>query len=66
MEDIELLGILCCPATGQDLRLATEAERNALGRPDSETVFVTADGQRAYVSQDGIPILLPDSSQALL
>ena len=65
MEDTELLKILCCPATGQDLRLATEAEKKALGRMPEDMVLVTADSRRAYISQEGIPILLADSAQTI-
>jgi uncharacterized protein YbaR (Trm112 family) len=79
--DKELLDILCCPETRQDLRLAGLEElrelnlaigrgemRDAQGRPVAEVVeeaLVRADGVRAYPVRGGIPVLLVDEALVL-
>ena len=79
--DKELLDILCCPETRQDLRLAGVEElralnlaigrgemRDAQGRPVAEVVeeaLVRADGVRAYPVRGGIPVLLVDEALVL-
>ena len=79
--DKELLDILCCPETRQDLRLAGSEElrelnlaigrgavRDARGRPVAEVVedaLVRADGLRAYPVRGGIPVLLVDEALVL-
>lgn len=79
--DKELLDILCCPETRQDLRLAGTEElrelnlaigrgavRDARGRPVAEVVedaLVRVDGIRAYPVRGGIPVLLVDEALVL-
>jgi uncharacterized protein YbaR (Trm112 family) len=79
--DKELLDILCCPETRQDLRLAGIEElrelnlaigrgvvRDVQGRPVAEVVedaLVRADGIRAYPVRGGIPVLLVDEALVL-
>lgn len=79
--DKELLDILCCPETRQDLRLAGTEElrdlnaaigrgdiRDAQGRLVAEVVedaLVRADGIRAYPVRGGIPVLLVDEALVL-
>jgi uncharacterized protein YbaR (Trm112 family) len=79
--DKELLDILCCPETNQDLRLAGTEElrdlnlaigrgavRDAQGRTVAEAVedaLVRVDGLRAYPVRGGIPVLLLDEALVL-
>lgn len=79
--DKELLDILCCPETRQDLRLAgveelkainaaigTGSIRDSQGRVVAEVVedaLVRADGSRAYPVRGGIPVLLVDEAMVL-
>lgn len=65
MIDDRLILILQCPATGQPLRMATAEEKASLGRGPDETVLITADCRRAYLSQDGMPMLLADAGLAV-
>lgn len=63
MIDRELLAILCCPATRQPLREATEAElRQVRGKAafDVDGALVREDATIAYVIRNGIPVLIPD------
>ncbi len=61
MIEDNILAILRCPVTKQKLRWATDADKTAKGLPLAETALITMDGSRTYRSQNGIPILLPDS-----
>ncbi|MDW8479304.1 MAG: hypothetical protein RML12_04990 [Xanthomonadales bacterium] len=79
--DPRLLEILRCPATRQPLRLASSGELAALNRMLAEgravpatgggpastlaAALLTADGQRAYRIEDGIPVLLPEEAIVL-
>jgi uncharacterized protein YbaR (Trm112 family) len=73
----ELLGIICCPTTHQDLHIAPndllEVVRSLLcSRADSdgknslrlknlELALVRADGKVIFLVCDGVPILLSDA-----
>jgi len=77
----DLLEILCCPESKQELRLADAAElatlnasisrgevRDASGKPVAETVselLVRKDGARGYAVRGGIPILLVEDGLVL-
>jgi uncharacterized protein YbaR (Trm112 family) len=79
--DKELLEILCCPQTRQDLRLAEAQELSELNAAISRGIVVDAqgrsvkrpieaalvrqDGLRAYPVRDGIPVLLVDEAMIL-
>ena len=79
--DKELLEILCCPETHQDLRFADPKElvdlnaaiargslRDTQGRPVKRAVeeaLIRLDGKRAYLVRDGIPVLLVDEGLVL-
>lgn len=79
--DKELLEILCCPQTRQDLRLAEAQELSelnaAIGRGvvldaqgravkrPIEAALVRQDGKRAYPVRDGIPVLLVEDAMVL-
>ena len=74
MLDAELLALLVCPATHQDVTLATPDEiarlnddiregrvRTAAGKPVNEPVegaLIRADRSIAYPIRDGIPVML--------
>ena len=78
MLDPELLAILCCPETRQDLREASASEvtalnariaagavRNRAGQPLSQLIdglLIRADGHCAYVVRDGIPAMLVEEA----
>ena len=78
MIDSELLKILCCPETRQEVRLADStlieklnqqiaagAVRNRAGKPVTEKVdggLVRADGKALYVIRGNIPVMLVDES----
>ena len=78
MIDPELLKILCCPETRQELRLAeaalveslnrriTEGSlRNRAGRPVTEKLdggLLRADGNFLYPIRQGIPVMLVDEA----
>jgi len=79
--DKELLEILCCPETRQDLREAQGQELSDLnaaiaraqvkdvqGRPVKralESALLRQDGKRAYPVRDGIPVLLVEEALVL-
>ncbi|MDB6064284.1 MAG: uncharacterized protein JWR26_492 [Pedosphaera sp.] len=76
--DVELLKILCCPETHQELALATSAAveklnreigagslQNRAGRQVEETLdggLVRADGKYLYPMRQSIPVLLVDEA----
>jgi uncharacterized protein YbaR (Trm112 family) len=78
MIDSELLKILCCPETHQEVRLAepalieklnrqiTSGElRNRAGKPINEKLdggFVRADGKFLYPIRQNIPVMLIDEA----
>jgi uncharacterized protein YbaR (Trm112 family) len=78
MIDPELLKILCCPETHQDLRLAEPAMveklnqqiaagalKNRIGQPVQEKLdggLVRADGKFLYPIRGKIPIMLVDEA----
>lgn len=77
----DLLEILCCPESKQELRLADAAElaalnaaiskgevRDASGRPVTEGIpelLVRKDGKRGYAVRGGIPVLLVEDGLLL-
>lgn len=79
--DKELLEILCCPQTRQDLRLAEAQELSELNAAISrgsvvdaqgrtikrpvEAALVRQDGKRAYPVREGIPVLLAEEAMVL-
>jgi uncharacterized protein YbaR (Trm112 family) len=79
--DKELLEILCCPETRQDLREGSAQELSELnaaiargemadvqGRPVKralEAALLRQDGKRAYPVRDGIPVLLAEEALVL-
>lgn len=79
--DKELLEILCCPQSRQDLHLAESAElselNSAIGRGvvvdvqgrtvkrPVEAVLVRQDGKVGYPVRDGIPVLLTEDAMVL-
>lgn len=50
---------LCCPATGQPLRIATAEEKKSHGIGADAEALVSEDGKLCYPIVDGIPHLLP-------
>ena len=78
MIDAELLKILCCPETHQDLRLADQslveklntqiaagALKNRSGQPVSEKLeagLIRSDGQFLYPVRQDIPVMLVDEA----
>ena len=81
MLNAELLALLVCPETHQDVTLATEAElarineairagqiRTAAGAPVDQAVdgaLIRADRTIAYPIRDGIPVMLVAEGLAL-
>ncbi len=79
--DKELLEIVCCPKTHQDLRLADAQELSALNasigqgsvknvqgaqvKRSVEEALIRKDGQVAYPVRDGIPVLLVEEGMVL-
>ncbi len=53
--DPAVLALLRCPRTGQPLRA---------GIREGRAVLTTDDGRAVYTIVDGIPILLPDQTEA--
>jgi uncharacterized protein len=78
MIDSELLQILCCPETHQEVRLAEPslivelnhqiaagALKNRGGQPVTEKIaggLIRADGQFLYPIRQGIPVMLVDEA----
>jgi uncharacterized protein YbaR (Trm112 family) len=59
--DDELLAVLRCPESGQELRVATPDELAALAlEPPPDGALVREDGRVFYPVEDGFPILLLD------
>jgi uncharacterized protein YbaR (Trm112 family) len=81
MLDAELLKVLCCPETHQDLRpaepavvdqlnaqIATGILKNRAGQPVREKIdagLVRSDGKFLYPVRGGIPVMLVDEAIAL-
>jgi uncharacterized protein YbaR (Trm112 family) len=81
MLDAELLKVLCCPETHQDLRPAEPAVvdqlnaqiaagtlKNRTGQPVQERIdagLVRSDGKFLYLVRRGIPVMLVDEAIAL-
>jgi uncharacterized protein YbaR (Trm112 family) len=81
MLDPQLLALLVCPATHQDVALASPAEverliqairdgevRTVAGHeadPALEGALVRQDGAVAYAIRDGIPVMLVDEALAI-
>ena len=81
MIDAELLKILCCPETHQDLRpaepglitqlnaqIAAGGLKNRAGQPVKEKIdegLVRADGKFLYPIRRNIPVMLVDEALAL-
>ncbi len=79
--DPELLSILRCPESLQDVRLAKDSVvlrlrelaqqgilKNLKGEKvpaDFEAILVRQDGKRGYLVRDGIPVMLIDEAVAL-
>ena len=79
--DKELLEIVCCPKTRQDLRLADAQELSSLNAAISQgsvknvqgnhvkrpvdEALIRKDGQVAYPVRDGIPVLLVEEAMVL-
>ncbi|NCY20921.1 hypothetical protein EBX31_03060 [bacterium] len=79
--DPELLSILRCPETLQELRLAEDGQlarllqlalqgelKNRTGHSvlaDFEALLVREDGKRGYLVRDGIPVMLIEEAVAL-
>lgn len=55
----QILPLLRCPDTRQELRWATDAEMAQAGLPPGEKALVRQDGTRMFFIEDGIPNLLP-------
>jgi uncharacterized protein YbaR (Trm112 family) len=55
----QLMALLRCPVTGQQLHLAKPEEVRALSRHDADGFLVREDGNIAYPVRGGIPALLP-------
>lgn len=55
----QILPLLRCPDTHQELRWVTDAELAHAGLPPGEKVLVRQDGTRMFFIEDGIPNLLP-------
>lgn len=81
MLDAELLNVLCCPETHQDLRpaepaivdqlnaqIAAGTLKNRAGQPVQEKIdagLVRSDGKFLYLVRRGIPVMLVDEAIAL-
>lgn len=58
MTDHDLLNFLCCPATYQPLREASQEELKVFGS-DLTAGLIREDGRVFYPVRNGIPLLLP-------
>lgn len=61
MTDDDFMSLLCCPATQQSLRPASEEELKSFGGISS-AALIRADGQVVYPVRDGIPMLVPEAA----
>lgn len=62
MFDDEILSLLRCPETGQELRVASETELAGFPGGSPEGGLLTLDGSRLYPVRNGLPHLVVDEA----